>query len=561
MGVGAGAAGAMPAGATSLSASSSTLTPSSIASAEFFGTPVFTFAALAPAAITSTEAFGTPILTFGALAPASIASVEAFGTPVFTLADLLVSSIVSAESFGAASVSAVIEASGISSAEFFGAPQAFREGDFYAPGIGSAEAFGTPTAVFGALGSGSVASAESFGTPSLSLRLGPSSIPSNESFGAHVIDLALTPTSIPSAESFGTPALDLGLRAASVSSAESFGVPVIAGPLLASGISSVESLGRPLLYLPADLHVTPTKADFQGGTVLQIFGGQLDMSACQDDFSDSVLDLSRWADLSTGAATLTEQGSTTSLILNAGSAAGAIARADQSPIGFVSDFDAEASFSLTQDSRGASDARLVFAELGILLAAPASGLLSLQVGVSKAGFDLTVRRELNGEANETRAIIAASTRDATGAQATLRILRAGRSVRTFYNGALVGILDWFADLGTPFLGIRNDPTQATTVTSRVSGWFRRPVVRFGDYPTLTLQLRSRQQATATAPSVPGNVSTVDIGVTGCAGSAAVLFDAFTFTRPRDLITVGKGSRGEQLVILNDPRLTRRLSTD
>ena len=77
-----------------------TITPSSIASAEAFGTPtIFNLLQfLLPDAIASAEAFGTPKLQLYIL-PTGIASLEAFGVPKFQLY-LLPSSIVSAEAFG-----------------------------------------------------------------------------------------------------------------------------------------------------------------------------------------------------------------------------------------------------------------------------------------------------------------------------------------------------------------------------------------------------------------------------------------------------------------------------
>jgi hypothetical protein len=94
----------------STGAAAQDITPSSIASAEAFGTAVITTGAvdIAPSGIASGEAFGTAIITVGAvdIAPSGIASAEAFGTATITtgVVDISPTGIASTEAFGTPTV-------------------------------------------------------------------------------------------------------------------------------------------------------------------------------------------------------------------------------------------------------------------------------------------------------------------------------------------------------------------------------------------------------------------------------------------------------------------------
>ncbi|HUU63138.1 MAG TPA: hypothetical protein VMX96_04365 [Dehalococcoidia bacterium] len=106
---------------------------------------------IAPTSIASAEAFGTPTVAPGpvTVSPPSIASGEAFGTPTVALVPLHVfpSSIPSAESFGKPNLKydQVIAPPSIASAEAFGVPTvAPGPVTVYPTTIASAEAFGVP---------------------------------------------------------------------------------------------------------------------------------------------------------------------------------------------------------------------------------------------------------------------------------------------------------------------------------------------------------------------------------------------------------------------------------
>lgn len=170
-----------------------TLSPSSIASAEAFGTAtaVATLTA-APTGIASAEAFGTPAASTDLTAsPEGIASDETFGTP-------------------ASSGSLTASPASITSAEAFGTPSASASLTASPSGIASAEAFGTPSASGASVASpAGIASGEAFGSPviSVTLTVSPIGIGTSEAFGSPVATrhVLATATAIASLEVFGSP--------------------------------------------------------------------------------------------------------------------------------------------------------------------------------------------------------------------------------------------------------------------------------------------------------------------------------------------------------------------
>lgn len=128
-------------------ATTQTVSPSAIASAEAFGTAKLNLK-LFPSAIASLEAFGNPTVKFTTnIYPTGIASQEAFGSPT-----VLPGAV-------------ILQPSGIASLEAFGTPLVFYDQVIIPTGIASAEAFGTPTVSF-------------------ILLIKPQGIPSAEAFGA-----------------------------------------------------------------------------------------------------------------------------------------------------------------------------------------------------------------------------------------------------------------------------------------------------------------------------------------------------------------------------------------
>lgn len=207
-----------------------TVSPSSIASAEAFGSATLTTGAVSvsPSSVASAEAFGSAVLTTTVtLSPAAIASAEAFGTAVLTTGAVTVSpsSIASAEAFGSAMVS--VE----------GGTQFIN-----AEGIASSEAFGEATLTPGAVTvtAEAIASAEAFGSAVVSAAgtvLAPASIDSAEAFGDAVLTVGavtVAPTAIASAEAFGS---------ATVTGGEEAPATIVIGP---AGMSLAGGAGMTL---------------------------------------------------------------------------------------------------------------------------------------------------------------------------------------------------------------------------------------------------------------------------------------------------------------------------
>lgn len=222
--------------------------PSSIASAEAFGTAVIGRGPvdIAPGGIASAEAFGTAVVSAAnTISPTGIASAEAFGTAVISTTNTITpGGIGSAEAFGTATISTenTIAPGGIASAEAFGTAVVALQGtQIVAPtGIGSAEAFGTATITPGAVdvAPGAIGSAEAFGVAAITA------------------EASITPTGIASAEAFGTATVTPGavsILPAGIASAEAFGTPTVSDASLGqiispTGIPSGEAFGRPVVW-------------------------------------------------------------------------------------------------------------------------------------------------------------------------------------------------------------------------------------------------------------------------------------------------------------------------
>lgn len=133
-------------------ASPQTISPTSIASSEAFGTATISTGpvTISPSSIGSSEAFGTATLNFSVtISPTGIASGEALGTPSISASSTLSpSGISSGGAFGTAVISTggvTISPSGIASSGAFGTPVILSTGNqtISPTGIPSSTAFGT----------------------------------------------------------------------------------------------------------------------------------------------------------------------------------------------------------------------------------------------------------------------------------------------------------------------------------------------------------------------------------------------------------------------------------
>lgn len=212
-----------------------------------------------------------PALT---LLPSSITSAEAFGTSKLNQ-KVTASAIVSAEAFGTSKLNQNLTATPVSSGEVFGSPTVFIAQTLDPDAIASAEVFGNLTVTQGllllpdAIASGeafgsaviagpilvtAISSAEVFGVPVVSpggVSVSPSAISSQELFGLPKLNLLVTPSGVVTSEAFGTAQLNLKLILSAIASSEAFGA-VIVGMLMVlrpSGIASLEFLGNPNLII------------------------------------------------------------------------------------------------------------------------------------------------------------------------------------------------------------------------------------------------------------------------------------------------------------------------
>jgi len=202
---------------------------------------------ISPSGIATAEAFGSPTLTPGAvtISPTGIATAEVFGTPTITQSGFTLSptGISSAEIFGTISIqpgAVAVIPSGIVTAEVFGVMAAL-------PGVVTILPFG-------------IAPAEAVGTPAIALGIIPIGIPGTEVFGSITIQpgiVTASPVSIAGAEVFGTPVITIAgitLYPAGITTAEVFGSALLAtGPVIVFpiGIASTSVFGTPMLQTGA----------------------------------------------------------------------------------------------------------------------------------------------------------------------------------------------------------------------------------------------------------------------------------------------------------------------
>lgn len=245
--------------ALELASGATTLSPSSIASAEAFGSHTVTPGAVtvSPGGIATAEAFGTATIVH-TVAPAGVPTEEAFGTAAINL-NVAATGIASAEAFGSHALAATytITAGGIPSEEAFGSHVVSTSAlTITASGIASEEAFGSHTFSPGAINiiPGGIATAEAFGSHTVTvsaLTLSPGGIASAEQFGSHTAApgaVSVSPSGIASDEAFGSHALaaTFTIVASDIASLETFGshsVNLMLAFVSPSGIASAETFG------------------------------------------------------------------------------------------------------------------------------------------------------------------------------------------------------------------------------------------------------------------------------------------------------------------------------
>ena len=243
---------------------SSTVSPSSISSAEAFGSPSIGLQ-VRPSSIASSEAFGTPGVGLG-ISITGIASAEAFGSPTILPGNVNVTpdGIVSAEALGSPTVNLSISISSIDSDEAMGIPTLMYDQEITLDGIASEEAFGLIKIDMSIKFAGAIASAEAWGSPFLTVGIvyiDAIGIVSEETFGSPSVvpgSAFVVPNSIPSGEAFGSLSLGIGIVPSSIASGEAFGsLTILSGGVSVSpdSILSSEGFGTPTL-LPGNVNIS-----------------------------------------------------------------------------------------------------------------------------------------------------------------------------------------------------------------------------------------------------------------------------------------------------------------
>lgn len=100
---------------------------------------------ISPTGIAGASAFGTPVISL-TIAPTGLASAGAFGTPSVSVT-VSPTGIVTAGAFGTPSIAVTIAPGGIAGASAFGTPVVSKLGDLACTGIAGEEAFGIPSLI------------------------------------------------------------------------------------------------------------------------------------------------------------------------------------------------------------------------------------------------------------------------------------------------------------------------------------------------------------------------------------------------------------------------------
>jgi len=277
----------------SLSANFTLPTVGGLPTNEAFGSDQITFTLPTVGGLPSGEAFGALSANFTISGLGAIASAEEFGAATVSgsgiqTVDAAGQGIATGETFGAASANFTLSSLGaIPSDEAFGSAQV----NLSITGVGaivSGEAFGAASANFTVSATG-IASAETFGADQVNLTL-PSvgGLASNEAFGSGQVNLTISGAgAIASGEAFGAPALGSAIFAVGIASIEAFGsLLVLPGAVTISpaGIASDAAFGLLALFLTLFLprDITITVSDTGELTLLIPGSGKLSASATQE---------------------------------------------------------------------------------------------------------------------------------------------------------------------------------------------------------------------------------------------------------------------------------------
>lgn len=381
----------------------------------------------------------------------------------------------------------------------------------------------------------------------------------------------LSPDAIPSTAVVHAPTVRLAVYPDAIASTAAVPTAQIGQPLVVGNIAStavVQTLIQlqqrlypdcavapravydPLVYRPADLRISPSTGSFRGGAGIALYGGQLDISDAQDDFSSGLL-APRWTDVSTGSGTVVEQATARVLAFDTGTTPGSTARV-RSTTNTLLDVDVSCTFRRTLDQRVRGLGKNVYGVLGLT-----TGTTKMELALVAEGRErfVILRMASSGVAEPEILLIPDTDPPTALPRTTLRILRGQGQIVVFVGDAPVLRFESPNVAMAIEIGIENDATLATRTQAVVSEYLRRPVVVLGTEPIEDLRLVGRSQAYGTVPAlnIPDDVA-VDVLVTAVTGAPATLTAGFTYTIDIDLYRFRDA--GASLIVLNDPQMRR-----
>jgi hypothetical protein len=510
-----------------------------------------------PVGIDSAAAFGTPSLEIDAVvAPVGVDSSAVFGTPLIN-APILANGINSSAVFGTPLVGAIVEPVGIDSSAVFGTPSLSVDVELQPSGINSQAQFGTPN-LDTAIAPVGINSSAVFGTPELAETISPVGFQSQAQFGTPSlsIDVELSPAGIDSSALFGTPDVAQVLQPAGINSSALFGTPVVQPPIIPEGIESRSVFGIPS-FTGIALSIDPVVGPREGGTLVRIVSGVVDVDACRDAFSDGIIDPSLWTQLVQGSAVMSEAGAAGRIDVDTGitaASSGAIRTLEN-----VDSVDAQMTFTTNDAAVPFDSSRVVFGEVALVVDdTPGSETdLSLRIEANANLVFLVIQARQGGAFSINQEQIIAQFVRGRVRTSVLRVLRAGNRFFVFRNNSKVVEGTWLADTANVQFRIANDQTDASRVVGSMRGYGRRPVITFGGEPMLVATISEGDRFVGQAPAfqVTSSLSVVDVAIAGCDGADAVARNAFSYTLNPNLLQFKQGQK--ELTVLNDPVLRRR----
>jgi len=303
--------------------------------------------------------------------------------------------------------------------------------------------------------------------------------------------------------------------------------------------------GRPSYAYTLTNQYRPTTGDTAGGTEVNILGADFSMDAVEEGLLGGTIDLGLWSTTSTASGTVVTSVGRVELSSPAGSTAGVRTRTRESVI------DVEATWIVV-----ASDTQRD--ESTTIAALQLEGLTgTLTMAIQDRGPTAAIRPDnrvltISGSSGlsipVTEWVIGSLGRVNT--TYSLRMLQYGRNVWFFLNGELWHQKSWNA--GPCLISLETGAGASySSCASAVDGYNRRPVVVFGENPSVTVTESSDVHIQCTPPAVANPVVVTPTVYTDY-GNTYTLAPNYSYTRT-SMLSWGI-STDKVLTLTNDPVL-------